>query len=989
MAKLLLKKFTVLLPVILLFAGCGGGGPEVGEEGSGAGGDNVSIAFIKRTIPPAVVIPEGEEDDSEPFLNFEAFRPGSAAVFIGNTNSERQITPTNGSYDIRQLTVGYDGATLLFAMRGPLEATPEGEDEIVQPAWGIWEYTVASQQLEQLTQGDAANHIHDIDPMYLPDGRIVFSSSRQKTTITMLGDEGKVQYRHLTEEGSEEETDARTFNLHMLGVGRNENTIKQITFNQSHDFNPSLAPNGKVLFSRWDNNGLDGDGVVSIYRMNPDGSNVELLFGHNSQRAGVDPGVDILYTRPQGMDDGKVLVQLRADRGQESHLQLAVLDVENFIDSGVAVNGGSGAAVDLEYLGFTQTAAGVPALDGRLSAAVPTNDGTGRYLISWSLCQLVDGAGTVHVCSADNVGSAAFTEAPPFYGIFMYNPGENQKVPVVLPESGIYYTDLSFVLPRVAPSYIGDVADTADASLVDEGMGILHIRSVYNRDGEFYARGASASTLAEMKDPAIVPASDRPARFLRISRYVPQWDEDTRDIDNSFISGNGTMTEILGYAEIEPDGSVMTKVPADIAFTFSIVDGAGARISLVNRNGVRRSGNTRHDNWTQLRPGETLTCTGCHAHSDDDVAHGRIAVTDSVNTGAPNNGVYQNTDPAIEAVIGETMAETRARIDESTLTLSSDIVFEDAWAEPANKVASYSYTYQSIMNSFDTEGIYYAPPVNFTSCVSDWQSNCRVVINYETNIHPLWSKPRQVVDPDDADAMLDVTCTNCHNHDPDPDNANDPRTGGNSEVMEFPTPKAPPVQQLYLGNNDAINAMLAVSNNDDRFDAYDYLLGSNTHLRGIVEGGVLTKQTVEDANYDPVQEIDDEGSPVFEEDGVTPVLSGSVCELGEPTTRELLLSRSMDPGEAWRVRSSMVARDIGDTCVGYYPEDPAGVYNSNSSARSFFTKMENAPDLSPEATFAGETDHTGWLTGSELKLLKEWVDTGGQYYNGPFDAPAN
>ena len=33
--------------------------------------------------------------------------------------------------------------------------------------------------------------------------------------------------------------------------------------------------------------------------------------------------------------------------------------------------------------------------------------------------------------------------------------------------------------------------------------------------------------------------------------------------------------------------------------------------------------------------------------------------------------------------------------------------------------------------------------------------------------------------------------------------------------------------------------------------------------------------------------------------------------------------------------------------------------------------------------------HEGYLTNAELKLIAEWLDIGGQYFNNPFDAPPN
>ena len=37
---------------------------------------------------------------------------------------------------------------------------------------------------------------------------------------------------------------------------------------------------------------------------------------------------------------------------------------------------------------------------------------------------------------------------------------------------------------------------------------------------------------------------------------------------------------------------------------------------------------------------------------------------------------------------------------------------------------------------------------------------------------------------------------------------------------------------------------------------------------------------------------------------------------------------------------------------------------------------------------AGGT-HADWLTPAELRLIAEWLDIGGQYYNDPFMAPVN
>ncbi|OUS28860.1 hypothetical protein A9Q99_10785 [Gammaproteobacteria bacterium 45_16_T64] len=976
MLKSLYMKFTVLLPAIAWLAACGGGGPGIDEEGSGAGGADIAIAYIKRTLPtnPELSAP------TESLMDFESFREGSAGVFIRNTAGEHRITPATGDYDIRQLTVNYDASSLLFAMRGPLLplATEEGEDDPVQPAWGLWEYAVDTQSLVQITTGDSVNHIHDIDPVYLSDNRILFSSSRQETTMRTLGDEGKVQYRHLPDDVNDDDEGERTFNLHILGTSRNIDFAKQVTFNQSHDFNPSMMADGRVLFSRWDKNDAD---AVSVYRMNPDGSGVELLFGHNSPNVGlkVDAEADpaTRYARPKELADGRILVELKFDNEvDQSYPQYAILNVENYIDETVAVPGGGGTAVELGYLGYNQTLPSVPNIAGRLSSAVPTDDGTGRNVISLNLCHVLVG-GELQVCTNDNLSGDNVVQADLRYQLFMEDPANNTRsVLLDNPEEGVYYKDLVVVKASTSPSFIAETVDTGDADLVADGWGLLHIRSVYNLDGTFGGGAAAATTLADMKDPTIVGVDERPARFLRISRRVPQWDENTREVDNDFLQGDGSgMKEILGYAEIEPDGSVMTRVPADVAFSFSMVDAQGVRISFGGRS-------ARHDNWVHVRPGETLTCTGCH-NNGDAVAHGRSGALDTVNTGAPASG-YPNTDPAMATEFAETMAQTRARLDNTYTTLSADFVFDDVWGEPGSKVTGFSYTLSDMVASFDAEDISYLPPVNFQSCVDEWRSNCRMIINYETHIHPIWSKPRLVLDPMDSAVVLeDHTCVSCHNHQPDPANADDPRTAGNSHDLEIPDDNSPPIQQLYLGDDGDIAAVLSVNNNNDRYEAYDFLRAN--HPRGVVAGGALMAQISDDIVFSPIQAVDGDGAPIFDEDGA-PVFT-DVCEQDDATAaRALLLRGSLTAGNAGGTRVSMIQRGLNnDPCAAYYTVDPlAASYNV---ARSFFTKMESAPN----ADFATnpELDHRDWLTGTELKLLREWMDMGGQYFNNPFDAPSD
>ena len=151
-------------------------------------------------------------------------------------------------------------------------------------------------------------------------------------------------------------------------------------------------------------------------------------------------------------------------------------------------------------------------------------------------------------------------------------------------------------------------------------------------------------------------------------------DDDIVDIDGTAFGRSQAqlMREILGYANVEPDGSVKVKVPADVPFWVDVLDANGARIT------------PRHNNWMQLRPGEERTCNGCHTPTSEVAAWSiRMAEAPSVNPGAPVDGSpFPNTNPTLFANAGETMAEVITRIN-GVPDPDMNIRFTDLWTDPS------------------------------------------------------------------------------------------------------------------------------------------------------------------------------------------------------------------------------------------------------------------------------------------------------------------
>ncbi|MET0536091.1 MAG: hypothetical protein ABW171_17885, partial [Steroidobacter sp.] len=679
-----------------------------------------------------------------------------------------------GLGDIRDVDVNYDGSKVVFSMRARFIEDADEED---QPTWNIWEYDTTTRTLRRIITSDTTEEEgHDIMPHYLPDGRIVFSSTRQRQSRAILLDENKPQFAAQDENDNEP-----AFVLHVMNAdGTN---IHQISFNQSHDLDPAVLANGRIVFTRWERN-ID-DNQFDLYTINPDGSDLQLYYGANSHATGTPlpaPATTnsvIQFLNPRPMQDGRTLSLLRPFTGTGEGGDLVLIDTETYVD-----NTRAAAASNIGMTGPAQTRAlptdvrtiPGPSPGGRYRMAAPLFDGTGRLLVSWSQCRLVENTRIVP-CTSDRLRNGDAVEAPPLYGIYVYDVRENTQRPIVVPQEGFIYTEVVSGSQRVLPTVILDRAAGVDfpQDQLADGVGVLSIRSVYDIDGVDTAPGG----IAAVRNPANANYATRPARFLRVEKVVSIPDDDVRDFSATAFGPNRAlgMREILGYAPIEPDGSVKVKIPANVAFAISVLDESGRRLGTTL--------GARHSNWLQLQPGEQLACTGCHnGTATTPTAHGRKGMTNSVNPGAPTTGsAFPNTNPALFADSGETMAEARGRIMcGGACALSVDLAFKDYWlvTPPADNQVDACYAAGpnnvltdpadttvrfSCANSLPTGATL---PVQ-ASCRTSLNGLCRITIHYERHIHPLWGLDRfvdadvnGVPDVDAGGVVINNKCNSCH-----------------------------------------------------------------------------------------------------------------------------------------------------------------------------------------------------------------------------------
>ena len=148
---------------------------------------------------------------------------------------------------IRDADVDYDGKRILFA----LKQSDRGDD------YHLYEMDADTRAIRQLTRGLG---IADYEGCYLPDGNILFNSTRCMQIVDCWWTEVSNLYRCDADGGN----------------------ILRMTFDQVHDNYPTVAPDGRVFYTRWEYNDRSQMYPQPLFQMAQDGTGQTAVYGENS-----------------------------------------------------------------------------------------------------------------------------------------------------------------------------------------------------------------------------------------------------------------------------------------------------------------------------------------------------------------------------------------------------------------------------------------------------------------------------------------------------------------------------------------------------------------------------------------------------------------------------------------------------------------------------------------------------------------------------------
>ena len=168
--------------------------------------------------------------------------------------------------------------------------------------WQIFEINADGRNLRQITS-DKHPDVDNYDPVYLPDGRIIFASTRCFQGVPCVGGGNQVA------------------NLYQMNARRDPNSVRQLTFEQDHNWCPTMMHDGRVMYSRWEYSDTPHYFSRLLFSMNPDGTQQFELYGSNSYWPN-----STFYARPCPGHPTKVIAVISGHHGVPRMGELILFD---------------------------------------------------------------------------------------------------------------------------------------------------------------------------------------------------------------------------------------------------------------------------------------------------------------------------------------------------------------------------------------------------------------------------------------------------------------------------------------------------------------------------------------------------------------------------------------------------------------------------------------------------------------------------------------
>ncbi|MGL5684119.1 MAG: SUMF1/EgtB/PvdO family nonheme iron enzyme [Marinifilaceae bacterium] len=428
------------------------------------------------------------------------------SLMDGGEVSERIVFKPEKGKIISDPEVHFDGKRVLFSSIG------------TNNRWHLFELDLSAGTIVQVTPEEYKD-FDSFDGCYTPDGRYVFCS-----TGTFLG-------LPCTNGGNK-----------MCGLfiyDPKTGKTRQLTYDQDSNWDPIIMNNGQVMYQRWEYADLPHSNSRIMFRMNPDGTTQQSLYGTNSYFP-----TALFSARPL---PGESTAFVGVVSGHHSVSRSGRLMV---FDPMVGNKEADGVIAEIPYRGRKVE----PIVRDRLPDGVwpqflhpyPLND---KYFL------------------------VAMKQTPnSLWGIYLVDVFNN--VTLIAEKEGSVLLEPQLLVARPTPPTIPDRVKMGEKDAT------IYLQDVYFGGG--------------LKD---IPHGT--VKKLRIGSYHFSPVTQGGLLGAIGMDGPWDIKRILGTVDVEEDGSVMFKVPANVPIFVQPLDAEGKALQVMR-------------SWFTAMPGETLSCLGCH-----------------------------------------------------------------------------------------------------------------------------------------------------------------------------------------------------------------------------------------------------------------------------------------------------------------------------------------------------------------------------------------
>ena len=188
-------------------------------------------------------------------INTSSFVPGAALKILHTTSGKAETILQTNEGMLRDPELSFDGEKIIFSYR-------KNKDD----DYHIYEINTDGSNLTQLT---FAPGVSDIDPLYLPNNQIIFSSTREPKYCMCN--------RHIMA------------NLYRMNPdGSNIVQLGKSTLFEGHS---ALLNDGRIIYDRWEYIDRNFGDAQGLWTVNPDGTKHAVFYGNNTNSPGgiIDP----------------------------------------------------------------------------------------------------------------------------------------------------------------------------------------------------------------------------------------------------------------------------------------------------------------------------------------------------------------------------------------------------------------------------------------------------------------------------------------------------------------------------------------------------------------------------------------------------------------------------------------------------------------------------------------------------------------------------